>query len=107
MKLWLWVTLSQLVSGPLNAASTNGFMPPPKMPNMDHLTPTLAAPPISKAILGKLVIAFELTTLDEVQKSAGIGAIKHMGDAGGSEDWLCYTVTLPRQSVSVQPPHLF
>lgn len=95
--LSLLIMLIQPVLRPLNAASADGLIPPPAMPNMDHLTSTLTAPPISKIILGKLVVGLELTTLGEVKKSAGVGEIQHKGDAGGSEDWLCYTTSFRGQ----------
>lgn len=96
MGRWLCIMLILLVPRSLNAASVTGFNPPPKMPNMDNLPSTLTSPPTSKVLLGKLVVEFERTTLGEVQKSAGVGSIQHRGDAGDSEDWLCYT-TLSRE----------
>lgn len=94
---WLFTILILLVPRLLNATSVDGFVPPPKMPNIDHLHPTLKSPPISKIIMGKLVLELELTTLNEVKKSASAGVIQHMGDAGGSEYWLCYSTSLRRQ----------
>lgn len=98
MKFWLWVMLIQLAPRLLNAAPAEGIIPPPTMPNMNHIPSKLTAPATSKVLLGKLIVELELTTLGEVQKSAGVGAIQHMGDAGGSEDWLCYTTSLRGQS---------
>ena len=44
-------------------------------------------------VLGKLTLKFETTTLGQVREMAGVGAIQHRGDAGESEDWLCYTMS--------------
>ncbi len=44
-------------------------------------------------------MTFEISTLDDVLKVAGVGTILHEGDAGGSQYWICYSIpTLPGPS---------
>jgi hypothetical protein len=100
--------ITQFISGqPLSPqclhAGTNGVavwsvfeadkdaIPPPQIPNIDYLRSTLRLPPISSVLLGETEIEFERTNLGEIQESANAGMIYHRGDAGGSEDWVCYT----------------
>lgn len=71
---------------------------PPDIASFSDVTPTLALAPNTKLLMGKLTIELERTTLDEIRKSIGVGAIGHRGDAADSEYWLCYT--LPPRSGS-------
>jgi len=66
--------------------------PPPALPNTGKVTPTLKSPPASTLMLGKNDVQLEDTTLSEVRNQARRGYIQHRGDAGTSENWLCYSV---------------
>jgi hypothetical protein len=91
----LFIMLATLVSQwPCIASAESDVLPPPKIPSMNHLPSTLSAPPASKIIFGELIVEFERTTLNEVEKAAGAGVIQHRGDAGDSENWLCYRTSL-------------
>jgi hypothetical protein len=96
---WLGIMLTVLVLPWSCIASAEGSVtPPPKMPRIDHLPSTLSAPPTSKLVFGKLIIEFERTTLDEIKRAADVGVIQHRGDAGDSENWLCYSAPFREQS---------
>lgn len=68
-------------------------IPPPALPNIDSVTPSLKASPITNAKLGTLEVHFEKTTLLDVRQSVRLGTIQHHGDAGGSQYWLCYAIS--------------
>jgi hypothetical protein len=93
---WLLIALLVLFS---NAAFANKLTPPPQLPNMNEVQSTLKSSPVSNVVLGRFNVEFEQTTLTDIQKAADVGVIQHRGDAGGSEYWLCYTVS------SHQLPH--
>jgi hypothetical protein len=66
---------------------------PPETPFGDEYpSESRPNPPSDGIVLGSYTVAFEKTTLAEVIKASGTGLIKHAGDAGGSQYWLCYTV---------------
>jgi hypothetical protein len=83
-----------LVPQLLFAASSTISMPPPGSPDIQNLPSTLSAAVNSKVFLGAKVVELERTTLVDIQKVAGVGSIRHRGDAGESESWLCYTSSL-------------
>jgi hypothetical protein len=63
---------------------------PPYVPDL-HWAPTLAHPPSIGVTVGRFRILFENTTLADVAIAALGGEIRHMGDAGDSVYWLCFT----------------
>jgi hypothetical protein len=77
---------------PLSAASTDGGVFPPKLPDMKELPSTLKSMPVAEVTLGTLPVEFEITSLLDVEKATKIGRIFHRGDAGESEYALCYTI---------------
>jgi hypothetical protein len=93
MVYWLFVISALVASIASNAVPLESSVLHPKLPNMDNLPSTLTSPPTSKIFLGKLAVEFEHTTLNEIKNSVGVGVVQHRGDAGGSEDWLCYTTS--------------
>lgn len=106
MTLRLWIfTLAILLTPQFLHAGTDRFavwsateadknvIPPPQIPSIDYLPHTLIVPSLSSVLLGEMEIEFERTTLEEIQKSANVYTIYHRGDAGGSEDWVCYTIS--------------
>ena len=52
----------------------------------------VVAPPFVGAMLGRVALEFEKTTLQQVITAASAGRIEHAGDAGGSTYWVCYLV---------------
>lgn len=48
--------------------------------------------PVVTVHLGSLDIVLEKTTLGEVQRAAGVGEVRHRGDASESLHWLCYSL---------------
>lgn len=81
-----------LPSQSLCATADRELVPPPQLPNIDNLTPTLGASPIRNIRLGKLSIVLEHTTLHDIQELAEVGTIHRRGDAGGNESWICFTI---------------
>jgi hypothetical protein len=66
---------------------------PPETPFGDELpSESRSSPPSDGIALGSYTVAFEKTSLADVIKATGAGLIRHAGDAGGSQYWLCYTV---------------
>jgi hypothetical protein len=66
---------------------------PPETPFGDELpSESRPNPPSDGIALGSYTVAFEKTSLADVIKATGAGLIRHAGDAGGSQYWLCYTV---------------
>ena len=84
------MALAFMISLPLSAKPSNNCVPP-KLPNLDKIPATLPYPPVTKVILGKLIIEFEQTPLGKAQRLAGTGIIQHRGDAADSEDFICFT----------------
>jgi hypothetical protein len=76
---------------PFAARAICGTVPPPNVPNMDHVPSTMTAPPVSKVFLGGFEIEFERTTLAQVRSAIGVGVVRHQGDAASSEDFICYS----------------
>ena len=73
--------------------AVEGSTPPPALPKTGNLRAKLHSSPITKIALGKLDVILETTTLKDVLRSAGVGAIEHHGDASESRYWICYAVT--------------
>ncbi|MDR3525804.1 MAG: hypothetical protein P4L57_00890 [Rhizomicrobium sp.] len=73
------------------ALADNAGLPPNRSAGLPDDKPQLAKHSMFDAVvLGKFRVVFEKTTLAEVAAKAGGGRIKHRGDAGESEYWLCY-----------------
>jgi len=92
----------------LKDAAMKGYFPPPVEPvdNMDLKSLAAAkSSPVSNLELGTLEVELEKVTLQDVQKSAAagkvVGVIGHAGDASGSENWLCYTISSQEQAERV------
>lgn len=73
-------------------ASSFAATPPPHIP----VSPTppravLQPSPFNEMTMGGLHVLLEKTSLDEVRAAASAGVIAHLGDAGASIYWLCYT----------------
>ncbi len=98
IRLWLFTVTILLIPHWLYAATDTDVIAPPQIPNIDHLRPTLTLSPISNILLGNMEIELERTTIGDIQKHANAGVIYHKGDAGGSENWVCYTIPNAKQS---------
>lgn len=66
---------------------------PPDLPQAASAASTLQAAPDTDLSLGRFVVRLEKTTLKEVVALIRAGTIKHKGDAGDSETWLCYSAS--------------
>jgi hypothetical protein len=93
----LWLSMLLTSQLPCAAAELDAVAPP-KLPNIDHVRPTLKESPVSNVLLGTLAIKLESTSLDDILNAAGSGDINHMGDAGGSQYWICYTLPFNDES---------
>jgi hypothetical protein len=70
-------------------SATQASTPPPDAPSL-HGAST-AQPPATHIKLGAIAVVLEETSLREVAQSMGAGKIAHLGDAGESQYWLCYS----------------
>lgn len=92
MKQFFGATLVVVLFIVANAA--HGDISPPKTPKNFYSEPPSSHNMLSAGVhLGYLHILFEQTTLASVIHEAGEGKIGHVGDAGESIYWVCYTVT--------------
>lgn len=66
-------------------------VPPPPQVHEIIVPATLSSDPVKGIRLGKFLVEFEATTLKQIRDTIGYGAIAHLGDAGGSQYWLCYS----------------
>jgi hypothetical protein len=97
LSVWSFTVLVFMLPQLLSAGSTESLAPP-SLSNLDNLPTTLSIPPVTKVVLGRLVVNLEQTTLGEVIQSAGAGTIQHQGDGADSENWICFTVPSGQQS---------
>jgi len=82
------VVLSGLAASLSAAAQT----PPPQAPQLSASGVTLEARPSTGLWMGPQHMLLEQTTLYDVQKAAGVGALAdNHADAGAGMRWLCYT----------------
>lgn len=70
---------------------------PPGTSEIITVPATLECDPIQEIHIGSVKAEFEKTTLGETLNAIGIGSIQHAGDAGGYQEWLCYS--LPSQRI--------
>lgn len=67
-------------------------VPPPTQPfEARTWSASMKRKPTAGVMLGKWLVRFEKTTLQQALSRASAGAIAHAGDAGESVYWLCYT----------------
>ena len=66
--------------------------PPPGFGNADDPFAELDRNPVMPLHLGALVVVLGKTTLADVQHAAGVGEVRHHGDASDSLHWLCYSL---------------
>jgi len=81
----------------LYSSAFGGAVAPPPVNDVISVSPTLKKDPAQEIRLGDFLAKFEKTTLGEIKYTVGSGSIRHSGDAGGSQYWLCYS--LPGQRV--------
>jgi len=87
-----WPRLRQFVAGTAIGVAVNASaQTPPPTVHFDTVKATMTRSPATGLHMGRLLVQFERTTLDDVRRAASIGAIAHQGDAGESFYWLCYT----------------
>ncbi len=82
---------------PHKKAQLNHY-PPPPLPDVSKVTATLNSLPASALMLGKNDVRLEDTTLSGVRNQARRGYIQHRGDAGTSENWLCYSIPFKKST---------
>ncbi len=70
---------------------------PPRTSEIITVPATLEIDPIQEIRIGSFKVGFEKTTLGEILNAVGVGSIQHAGDAGGYQEWLCYS--LPSQQI--------
>jgi hypothetical protein len=64
---------------------------PPALPGLDRLPQAATALP-SSVRFGSFRLDLEKTSLEQFRNAAHGGESGHRGDAGDSEDWLCYSL---------------
>lgn len=70
-------------------ADAQSLYPNSSIPSIARITSTRSTALFNQIAAGPLSIAFEKTTLADIQKNFG-GTVQHEGDAGDSTYWLCY-----------------
>ena len=64
---------------------------PPKIRDAITVPATLNTDPTLQIHIGLFTVKFEETSLNEIKNTIGPGVIRHSGDAGKSQYWLCYS----------------
>jgi len=85
------VAVAAVLCGSAALAEGAGLPPPNQSAGLPGDKPQMGKHPLFEAVvLGKFRVVFEKTTLADVVAKAGGGKIKHRGEGGESEYWLCY-----------------